>query len=64
MTWIMAVAVGVLNALIIFLFVFAVPKFELMQKLIDKLNLFTRQNLVIVLELLGHLIGRIMKQKI
>lgn len=45
MTWIMAVAVGVLTALIIFLFVFAVPKFELMQKLIDKLNLFTRQNL-------------------
>ncbi len=45
MTWIMAVAVGVLTALIIFLFVFAVPKFELMQKLIDKLNFFTRQNL-------------------
>ena len=45
MTWIMAVAVGVLTALIIFLFVFAVPKFTLMQKLIDKLNLFTRQNL-------------------
>ena len=45
MTWIMAIAVGVLTALIIFLFVFAVPKFELMQKLIDKLNLFTRQNL-------------------
>jgi ATP-binding cassette subfamily B protein len=45
MTWIMAAAVGVLTALIIFLFVFAVPKFELMQKLIDKLNLFTRQNL-------------------
>jgi len=45
MTWIMAIAVGVLTTLIIFLFVFAVPKFELMQKLIDKLNLFTRQNL-------------------
>lgn len=45
MTWIMAIAVGVLTALIVFLFVFAVPKFELMQKLIDKLNLFTRQNL-------------------
>ena len=45
MTWIMAIAVGVLTALIIFLFVFSVPKFELMQKLIDKLNLFTRQNL-------------------
>ncbi len=46
MSWIMTVAVTILSLLIIFLFVFAVPKFELIQKLVDKLNLLTRQNIV------------------
>lgn len=45
MTWIMGVAVAVLLTMIIVLFVVAVPKFKLVQKLIDKLNLVTRQNL-------------------
>ncbi len=45
MTWIMGVAVVVLLTMIIVLFVVAVPKFKLVQELIDKLNLVTRQNL-------------------
>ena len=40
-----AVAVVALLALIITLFVIAVPKFKLMQELIDRLNLVTRENL-------------------
>ena len=45
MTWIMGVAVAVLLVIIIVVFVVAVPKFKLVQKLIDKLNLVTRENL-------------------
>lgn len=45
LSWIIAVAVGVLFALIIFLFIFALPKFKLLQKMVDKLNLVTRENL-------------------
>lgn len=45
MTWIMGIAVAVLLTIIIILFVVAVPKFKLVQDLIDKLNLVTRQNL-------------------
>ena len=45
MTWIMGVAVAILLTMIIILFVVAVPKFKLVQKLIDRLNLVTRQNL-------------------
>jgi len=45
MTWIMGVAVAIIIVLIIIIFVFAVPKFKLIQSLIDKLNLVTRQNL-------------------
>ena len=45
MTWIMGVAVAVLLVVITILFVVAVPKFKLVQKLIDTLNLVTRQNL-------------------
>ncbi len=45
MTWIMGVAVAVLLVVIIVLFSVAIPKFKLVQKLIDALNLVTRQNL-------------------
>ncbi len=45
MTWIMAIAVGVLVLVIAFLFVIALPKFKILQKLVDKLNLVTRENL-------------------
>ena len=45
MTWIMGIAVAVLLIIIIILFVVAVPKFKIVQQLIDKLNLVTRQNL-------------------
>lgn len=45
LSWIIAVAVGALLAIIIFLFIFALPKFKLLQKMVDKLNLVTRENL-------------------
>ncbi len=45
MTWIMGVAVTVLLVIILILFSVAIPKFKLVQKLIDLLNLVTRQNL-------------------
>lgn len=45
MSWIMAVAIGAMFVLIIVLFFVAVPKFELLQKLTDKLNLVARENL-------------------
>ena len=45
MWWLIAVAVVALLALIITVFLIAVPKFKLMQDLIDRLNLVTRENL-------------------
>jgi len=45
MSWIIALAVTVMFGVIGILFTFALPKFELLQKLVDKLNLVTRQNL-------------------
>ncbi len=45
MTWIMGVAVAILLTMIMVLFVAVVPKFKIVQELIDKLNLVTRQNL-------------------
>ncbi|MFA6694675.1 MAG: ABC transporter permease, partial [Bacillota bacterium] len=45
MTWIMGLAVGILVLVITCLFVVALPKFRLLQKLVDKLNLVTRENL-------------------
>ena len=45
MTWIMGVAVTVLLTIIVIVFTIATPKFKLVQKLVDKLNLVTRQNL-------------------
>jgi len=45
MWWIIAVAVVTLVGLIIIVFIIAVPKFRIMQDLIDRLNLVTRENL-------------------
>lgn len=45
MWWIIALAVGVLLALIITVFSIAVPRFKSIQRLIDKLNLVVRENL-------------------
>lgn len=45
MVWILALAVAVLLCLIAFIFIVAMPKFNIMQKLLDKLNLVSRENL-------------------
>ena len=45
LSWIIALAVAVLLGIIIVLFVIALPKFTILQKLVDKLNLVTRENL-------------------
>ena len=45
MTWIIAVGVAVLIGLILVVFSIAMPKFKIIQKLVDKLNLVTRENL-------------------
>jgi len=45
MSWIIALAVIVLLGMISILYSIAMPKFMLMQKLIDRLNLVTRENL-------------------
>ncbi len=44
-SWILALAIGIIILLVIFLFVFAMPKFRLIQKLVDKLNLVSRERL-------------------
>ncbi len=43
MVWIIALAVALIMSLVGCLFVIAMPKFKLMQKLLDKLNLVTRE---------------------
>ncbi len=45
MSWIIAVAVIALLTLIAVVFLVALPKFKIIQKLIDRLNLVTRENL-------------------
>lgn len=45
MSWIIALAVIVLLGLILVAFVIAMPKFKSIQKLVDRLNLVTRENL-------------------
>ena len=45
MSWIIALAVIVLLGLILTVFTVALPKFKIIQKLIDRLNLVTRENL-------------------
>lgn len=45
MSWIIALAVLVLLGLIAVIFSIALPKFKLIQKLVDRLNMVTRENL-------------------
>ncbi len=45
MWWIIALAVALLMLLIVIVFIISVPKFTMIQKLIDRLNLVTRENL-------------------
>lgn len=45
LSWIMGAAVAIMLVIIISLFSVAIPKFQLLQKLVDKLNLVTRENL-------------------
>jgi ATP-binding cassette subfamily B protein len=45
MWWIIALAVALLILLIVVVFIISVPKFTIIQKLIDRLNLVTRENL-------------------
>ena len=45
MSWILALAVTVLVGMIMVIFAIALPKFKMLQKLVDKLNLVTRENL-------------------
>ena len=43
MSWIIAFAVGLIACVVLVLFVVAMPKFKILQKLVDKLNLVTRE---------------------
>ncbi|MDD6794139.1 MAG: ABC transporter ATP-binding protein [Clostridiaceae bacterium] len=43
MTWIIALAVGVITVVILVLFAIVMPKFKAIQKLVDRLNLVTRE---------------------
>lgn len=43
MEWVILVAIGAMLLIIAVLFVVAIPKFQVLQKLIDKLNLITRE---------------------
>lgn len=45
MSWIIALAVVLLLALIVVIIIVALPKFKIIQKLVDRLNLVTRENL-------------------
>ncbi len=43
MAWVIAVAIGAILVLLIFLMIVAMPKFTILQKLIDKINLVSRE---------------------
>lgn len=45
MVWILGLGITVVMAMIIFMFIFALPKFKIIQQLVDKLNLVARENL-------------------
>lgn len=45
MSWIIAVATGALLTMIVALFAVGMPKFKLLQQMVDRLNLVTRENL-------------------
>jgi ATP-binding cassette subfamily B protein len=46
MTWIMAVAIGILVAIIATIFTIAIPRFTRLQRLVDRLQLVSRETLV------------------
>ena len=43
MTWIIALAVGIIVSIVAVLFIVVMPKFQIMQKLVDRLNLVSRE---------------------
>lgn len=45
MTWIIALAVGVLLVLVVTIMAIVMPKFKIFQKLVDRITLLTRENL-------------------
>ena len=45
LNWVLALGIGLISLILIFLFIFAMPKFKMIQKLLDKLNLVTRERL-------------------
>jgi ATP-binding cassette subfamily B protein len=45
MWWVIALAVGILIVIVLIVFNIAIPKFKLMQKLVDRLNLVSRERL-------------------
>jgi ATP-binding cassette subfamily B protein len=45
LSWIIALAVSILLGIIMVMFAVALPKFKILQKLVDRLNLVTRENL-------------------
>ncbi len=45
MVWVLGLAIGAILILIIILMLFALPKFKIVQKLIDRLNLIVRETL-------------------
>jgi ATP-binding cassette subfamily B multidrug efflux pump len=45
LSWIIALAVAILLGVIFIMFAVALPKFKVLQKLVDRLNLVTRENL-------------------
>jgi ATP-binding cassette, subfamily B, multidrug efflux pump len=45
LSWIIALAVSILLGVIFIMFAVALPKFKILQKLVDRLNLVTRENL-------------------
>lgn len=46
LSWIIALAMSILLVVIVTLFILAIPRFSKLQKLIDKLNLVARENLI------------------
>ena len=61
MSWIIALAVALILCVVIVLFVVAMPKFKMLQNLVDKLNLVTREILTGLL-LSVHLAQKNMKK--
>lgn len=43
MSWIIAIAVGIIVSIVAVLFIVVMPKFQIMQKLVDRLNLVSRE---------------------